>query len=156
MNKQVPSDNVIDEIIKDNKLHRFASELQYTDDQTRKAQINEILVFLQGVSAIKTQSPQSKRNKMFSDYHNKAILQSWNKLKKSQRNERMKCYLTELVKDEDNRNDIIKQVCELIDEGKLKGTKEVIYNKEKGEIISVPRIMMDPKLKKYVLVKKAK
>jgi hypothetical protein len=41
-------DNQIDEIVKDNKLFRFASELQDTTDSERKKHLKIIIQLLQG------------------------------------------------------------------------------------------------------------
>src|SRR5690348_6815390 len=92
--EQNSPDNIIDEIIKDNKLKRFASEIQHTNDSNRKQDLREVLRCLEGATTIKfEESAKTKLNKIFDEMDNSTIHNKWSRLSIPQKKDRIKEFL---------------------------------------------------------------
>lgn len=150
---QTSPDNFIDEIIKENKIHRFACELQYTTDTDRRNIINEIIRFSQ-IETQETLDPRTKLDNITSNIDSKSMKQSWGKLDVYYKINRMETYLNKTIEDKTNRKKLLKQLTEMLENGKLKTSKEIDYNKELGEIVSISFIVFDDKNKEYVIKRK--
>ncbi len=94
-------DNQIDDIVRENKIHRFASELQYTLPEERKTILREILQ----LSSDKKESSgngmetdaRNKLNKMYDSIGENSLKKKWVSLTTSQKQERIKSYIKNSV-----------------------------------------------------------
>jgi hypothetical protein len=127
-------DNQIDEIIKDNKIFRFASELQGTTDSERKKQLKTIIHVLQGAQY---ENSHQKIVEMYDDIDKHIYEQRWVKLNKEQKKFKINEFLNETIKDQDNKNIIKTEMNELIDKNKLRTIKDVEYDSKTSKIINI-------------------
>jgi hypothetical protein len=124
-------DNKIDEIIRTNKIHHFALELQYTTDKNRKIEIKEILNSLEGSSSkTSTNSARDKLNKIYETIDSNALKKKWHILKENQKKDR----LNEFIKRTEYKYG--EQLLKLFGTKKF-DNKKITYDNKKGEIISV-------------------
>lgn len=130
-------DNVIDEIIKLNKSHRFASELSHTDDKTRKNDLNEIIKVLDGTSKVDFQAlGKNKLTKIWESMDSHTLHGKWTKLSIQQKKDRIKLFLTENVKNIEKRKEAESMLFKLVDTKILK-KNAVSYDQVNGKIMSV-------------------
>lgn len=104
MESTVSFDTKIDEIIRENKIFRFALELQNTTDETRKELIKHKLKILQGTSILESNDmAKSQLDNIYDKIDNFRLKQKWTKLNDKQKQERITnfikmCKITELKK----------------------------------------------------------
>jgi hypothetical protein len=84
MQQEQSTENLIDELIAECKIYRFASELQASEDENRKTQLRNILAILQrcdkSAKDEREESTQQKLNVMFDKETLFALKKSWGKL----------------------------------------------------------------------------
>ena len=154
MNPSNTVDNVIDEMIKENKIQRFALELQNTLNDTRKAEIKSILHVLEGSGIAKdTHDARNKLNDIYQKIDECALKKKWNRLQVSQRVERVKKYLSELIPDAKKRKPIEDQLVETIKSGGMTTAKYVTYDQYTGNILAILDLTQDSETKEYKLGK---
>jgi len=154
MNQSNTVDNIIDEIIKENKIQRFALELQNTLSDTRKAEIKSILHMLEGSGIAKdTHDARNKLNDIYQKIDECALKKKWNRLQVSQRVERVKKYLSELIPDAKKRKPIEDQLVETIKSGGMTTAKYVTYDQYTGNILAILDLTQDSETKEYKLGK---
>jgi hypothetical protein len=154
MNQSNTVDNIIDEIIKENKIQRFALELQNTLDGARKAEIKSILHMLEGSGIAKdTHDARNKLNDIYQKIDECALKKKWNRLQVSQRVERVKNYLSELIPDAKKRKPIEDQLVETIKNGAMATAKYVTYDQYTGNILAILDLNQDSETKEYKLGK---
>ena len=140
MQQEQSTDNVIDELMTECKIYRFASELQTTTDENRKTSLRQILNVLQrcdkAVIEGKEDSTQKKLDMMFEQETQYALKKSWAKLNDNQRINRIKFYISQLIMDDNKKKDYEKKVLELYETKKLKKA-QVLYNEKTGEISKI-------------------
>jgi len=120
-------DSQIDEVIRMNKIHRYALELQYTTDDDQKKSIKAILSSLDGS---KQSDSRDKLNKICDEFDNNALKKKWFRLKDVQKKDRLKEYIKRTkYKDGD-------KVLEMLASGKL-DNKMIQYDDETCQIISI-------------------
>jgi hypothetical protein len=130
-------DNIIDEIIKLNKSHRFASELSHTNDTTRKNDLNEIIKVLDGTSKVDFQVlGKNKLTKIWESMDSHTLHGKWTKLSVQQKKDRIKLFLIENVKNIEKRKEAESMLFTLVDTKKLK-KNAVSYDQENGKIMSI-------------------
>lgn len=144
-------DNQIDEIVKDNKLFRFASELQDTTDSERKKHLNIIIQLLQG----KHPDDAHKKLQELYTYIDKQIYkQTWTKLTKDQKIIKIKEFVKDTINDSEERESIENELIQLINKGKLKTIRDVTYDSEQSKIITIS--VLKKVNEKYIIDKKKK
>ena len=138
MEGQESVDNQIDELVKENMIHRFASELQNTTGEERKKEIREILQILQRTKNIENdlKGARDKLKKIYDNIDNEALKRKWNRLTALQKQNRIKDFLKTTIKDEKTREITEKKIISMLEEGKLK-QKFVEYDHLMGKISSV-------------------
>lgn len=140
MHQEQTSENLIEEIIAENKIYRFASELQGIEDETRKTQLRNILAILQrcdkNTKEEKEEATQQKLGQIFAKEAEFALKKSWGKLNESQRTNRIKYYISKMIMDTPKKQEYEKKVLDLQTSKKLKKT-QVVYDEKIGEIITI-------------------
>ena len=153
MEGQESVDNQIDELVKENMIHRFASELQNTTGEERNKEIREILQILQRVKNTENdlKGARDKLKKIYDNIDNEALKRKWNRLTALQKQNRIKDFLKTTIKDEKTRGITEKKFISMLEEGKLK-QKFVEYDRSTGKISSI-NIVGDEKKKVKVETK---
>jgi len=140
MQQDQTTENVIDELISECKIYRFASELQTTEDETRKTALRNILAILQRCdsSVKKEQSDltQKKLDNFFEKQDNFALKKSWTRLNDVQKIGRIKYYVSKMIMDTNKKQEYEKKLLELHSEKKIKKT-QIVYDENLGEIVSI-------------------
>lgn len=130
----------MNEIITENKLFRFASELQHTTDDYRKVVIKHILQKLQDVNLVKDNNIQ-KFDKELEDTEKLMYKRQWSRLQDFQKEDRILDYVKR--KYPNKKHELIqKNIMKLIEDGTLI-TKNIKYVSEKGELESIEQIKIN-------------
>lgn len=140
-------DNIIDEIIKENKAQRFASELAGTSEESRKNDIREIIRVLEGATKIDFNViGKNKLDAIYDNMNTHTLHGKWSKLSIPQKKDRMKKYLDDNIKNEDIKNKAMTMLNLMIDKDKEKNKDKskgklkknaIVYDEKKGEITSI-------------------
>jgi hypothetical protein len=144
-------DNQIDEIIKDNKLFRFASELQDTTDDERKKQLKIIIQLLQGKEP---DDAHKKLHEMYKDIDKQIYEQRWTKLTKAQKIVKIKEFLKSNISDSEERKNIETELIQLVNNGRLRTIRDVTYDSKQSKIITISILKFNDG--KYLIDKKKK
>jgi len=130
----------MNEIITENKLFRFASELQHTTDDYRKVVIKHILQKLQDVNLVKDNNIQ-KFDKELEDTEKLMYRRRWSGLQDFQKEDRILDYVKR--KYPDKKHELIqKNIMKLIEDGTLI-SKNIKYDSGKGELESIEQIKVN-------------
>jgi hypothetical protein len=130
----------MNEIITENKLFRFASELQHTTDEYRKVILKHILQKLQDVNLVKDNNIQ-KFDKELEDNEKLMYKKQWSRLQDFQKEDRILDYIKK--KYPDKKHILIqKNIMKLIEDGTLI-SKNIKYVSEKGELESIEQIKIN-------------
>ena len=130
----------MNEIITENKLFRFSSELQHTTDDYRKVVIKHILQKLQDVNLVKDNNIQ-KFDKKLEDTEKLMYKRQWSRLQDFQKEDRILDYVK--IKYPDKKHELIqKNIMKLIEDGTLI-SKNIKYVSEKGELESIEQIKVN-------------
>jgi|LakMenEpi02Apr12_1017379.scaffolds.fasta_scaffold00344_4 hypothetical protein len=130
----------MNEIISENKLFRFASELQHTADDYRKVVIKNILQKLQDVNLVKDNNIQ-KFDKELEGTEKLMYKRQWSRLQDFQKEDRILDYIKRTYPDK--KHEIIqKNIMKLIEDGVLI-SKNIKYVSEKGELESIEQIKIN-------------
>jgi len=130
----------MNEIITENKLFRFASELQHTTDDYRKIVLKHILQKLQDVNLVKDNNIQ-KFDKELEGTEKLMYKRQWSRLQDFQKEDRILDYVKRKFPDK-NHELIQKNIMKLIEDGILI-SKNIKYVSEKGEIESIEQIKVN-------------
>ena len=155
------TDNIIDELMKESKIYRFASELEYVtknnnnDDNKRKEDIQSILRVLQGIQN-NTCTARDKLNDIYSKIDECSYKKKWTRLQEMQKIKKVKEFLLSLISDTANRHDVETQIIDEIKQGGLKTAKHVTYDITTSNILSIVNLTKNEKTKKYEFIKKLK
>ena len=137
MDTQLSVDNHIDDMIRECKIHRFASELQNTDNEERKQKIRDILQLLQGVDKSEIENnARNKLNKIYDNIDKTAFNKNWSRLTFSQRQDRIKDFFNKSIKDDIIKENLEKKILNMLENKKLKRTY-IEYDNINGTIISI-------------------
>ncbi len=154
LNKQmgeVSINTTIDQIVIENKIFRFASELQYTDDDGRKYLLREILRRLQNDNSDKSSKARDEINKISEKINESQMKKKWFRLSTEHKIEQIKKYFDKKIEDVDKRNVEMEKVLKMLESDSLKN-KDVTYNEKEGKIENIDY----EKVKKEKSKKKAK
>ena len=137
-------DNSIDDIIRENKIHRFATELEKTEEEERKKDIIEILYHLERLKTDVGENARSKLNVICDNIDQGALKRKWSKLTLSQRKDRIKDFFKRTIVDEKDRKKKEIKILDMLESGKLK-QKFVTYDQVNGKIMSIDLEIDDKK-----------
>lgn len=129
-------ENKIEELIKENMIHRFASELQNTEKEERKKEIREILYQLQRKNTNNPKDAREKLNEIYNDIDQETLKRKWGRLTIMQKKDRIKSFLIQTITDEEERDNMEKKIYQMLDDGKLK-PKFVVYDHSAGKITEI-------------------
>ena len=131
-------DEIIDEIIKSNKLRRFAAELNHTQNvDIDRAKKLKKLVAIFGAPEKKIEDiGKLKVNEIYDKMNTQTLHWKWSKLSIPQQKNRIKEYLKIAVSNEEKRNDAEKLLFQLIETEKLK-KNAVTYNTETSQVTGI-------------------
>lgn len=148
---EVSINTTIDQIVIENKIFRFASELQYTDDDGRKYLLREILRRLQNDNSDKSSKARDEINKISEKINESQMKKKWFRLSNEHKIEQIKKYFEKKIEDMEKRNVEIEKVLKMLESDSLKN-KDVTYNEKEGKIENIDY----EKVKKEKSKKKAK
>ena len=129
----------IDDIILENKIYRFASELQHTANEDRKNDLHKILNLLQNKPDKKKpeiKSAKTKLTEIYSEMDAILLKKKWIKLSDMQKKNRITDFVKKNYNGEILQQDAIDKFFKMLDDGELK-PKMVEYNNSEGFIISI-------------------
>lgn len=130
-------DDLIDKIIKENKIFRFNCELKHTVDEERKTQLISINNLLHGIKTTEENANQ-RLTELCNDLQESSIKKKWGKLIPIQKINKIVEYLDRTVTDKKVKNKLKKIASDMINEGKLKTSKDVICDPITYKIIEIP------------------
>lgn len=144
MSDSTSMDNQIDDIIRENKVYRFALEFQYATSEERKSHLKEILKMYEPRDKQIEENARTKLNKIFDTIEENSLKKKWSKLTLNQKKDRIKFFINnKKIKLTENN------VIEMLENGTLKSTY-VDYDSEVGVIksIIIPEKQKDKKPEK--------
>lgn len=130
--ESTPINIIIDNIIRENKIYRFSSELQYTEDDGRKKMLRDILRSFQNDNNDKSTKARENLNLIRDEINLNQYKKKWFRLSKEQKNDKIIEYY-ENETDEENEE---KEVLEMLENDTLKN-KCITYDNKKGEISDI-------------------
>lgn len=125
----------IDDIIRENKIHRFLLELQHTKCLERKEHVKQILNSLQ-YNFKNINEGKNKMDELQKEMCDSALKKSWARLSHDQRNDRINEFVNRTIKDKNIKNMMLDKFIDMLENGELKNNY-VIYDKEIGSIESI-------------------
>ena len=131
-------DNIIDEIVNQNKIIRFASELGHTkDNPERYEKIKNILKKLEGITTHDFEtSAKSKIVEIYDKINEQTLHWKWNKLSNPQKKDRIDEYLKYTITDDNKKNKAKLLIYNLIDSKKLK-KNAITYDSTKSKVTGI-------------------
>jgi hypothetical protein len=132
--------NELDEIIKENMLYRFKTELNYCVEDDKIEVIKQIIKEL-NKDIINYDTKVINKNKLdnfLNNMTNNKFKQVWARLNIDQKFTKLEEYINE--QNFSNKKDLIKKVRNLLNENKLVSSKEVDYDKELCKINKIKDI----------------
>jgi hypothetical protein len=145
-------DTQLYDLIRENTLHRFASELQYTssEDEERKNTLRYIInCYTAKTEESKKTDARNKLDKMYNNMEENFLKKKWSSLTASQKEDRIKAFVKE---SEDGTTDYEEQLLQMLEKGTLKQSY-LEYDHHKGVIVS---INIPEKVEKVKTIKKKK
>jgi hypothetical protein len=133
---EVSINTTIDQIVIENKIFRFASELQCTDDDGRKYLLREILRRLQNDNSDKSSKARDEINKISEKLNESQMKKKWFRLSNEHKIEQIKKYFEKKIEDIEKRNVEIEKVLKMLESDSLKN-KDVTYNEKEGKIENI-------------------
>lgn len=128
---QTSVDNQIDEMIKNNKLDRFTSELQYATDTSRTEILRSIIKSLDGSLINTSENTLSKMDEFYKNVDKNELSKKWTRLTLHQKIDRIKHYCKK-NKEDDNEKKYISML-----NGNTLKCKYIDYDTNIGEIIDI-------------------
>jgi hypothetical protein len=137
MDSTVSIHTKIDEIVRENKIFRFALELQNTVDETRKELIKHKLKTLQGSTTNESQTTaKSQLDNIYDNIDVFTLKQKWTKLNEKQKQERIKHYIKTSGLNEIKQTKLQDKITEMT-KGKLFKVTYIDYDNKEGKINSI-------------------
>jgi len=124
----------IDTIVKENKIFRFASELECCNCPNRTKMLNSILKKLHSDSSDMSEKSKSQVETLCEKINLEALKKKWFKLTKEQKEEQIKKYYSQ----EENKDEEYQETIKLLNEDKLEN-KNVEYDEKNGKIINIKK-----------------
>lgn len=131
-------DDIVNNIIKTNKVRRFAAELNVTqaNNQTRTAEIKKIMAHLSAFDNKQNDESKSKLTEIYDKVNTQTLHWKWSKLSTPQQKDRIRAYLLIAVPDKEKQSQAEKLIYGLIDSNKLK-KNAITYNMETSQITGI-------------------
>ena len=127
----------IEEIIRDNKIFRYALELQNTTDVKRKELIKLKLINLQGIPTKElSTTAKTKLDEIYDNIDSFTLKQKWSKLKDKQKLERIKLFIESSDLSDSKKVQLEKTIIEMIKNKTFK-ISYIDYDSKDGKIISI-------------------
>jgi len=127
----------IEEIIRDNKIFRYALELQNTTDVKRKELIKLKLINLQGIPTKElSTTAKTKLDEIYDNIDSFTLKQKWSKLKDKQKLERIKLFIESSDLSDSKKVQLDKTIIEMIKNKTFK-ISYIDYDSKDGKIISI-------------------
>ena len=130
--------NEINDLVRDNKIYRYIFELQTSKNENEKIELQNILNELQNNKPKNINSLDNLKNHI-NEIECMKFKKIWSRLKDFQKEDRLLKFLDSL----ELKNDIKEKIINLFNEGKLNSSKDVEYDNEKCEIISLKYLEKD-------------
>lgn len=130
---EISINTTIDQIVIENKIFRFASELQYTDDDNRKSLLREILRRLQNDNSDKSTKARDEINKISEKINENQMKKKWFRLTDEQKMEQIKKYFEKNIENVEKRDNEIEKVLKMLKSNSL-NNKDVTYDEKNGKI----------------------
>ena len=135
----------IGDTIKDNKIFRFVTQLQYCTNKDDKEKIQRILQKLQTVESEYNENPTHKLDEFIKTLDEYQYKKSWNKLRDFQKKNRLEEYMNRITLDDSDKIKLF----ELLKDKKLNSNKSVEYNISDGILINIKCLVLENN--KYVV-----
>ncbi len=132
--------NELDEIVKENMLYRFKTELNYCVEDDKTEVIQKIIKEL-NKDKVNFDTKVINKNKLdnfLNTMTNNKFKQAWARLNIDQKFTKLEEYINE--QNFPNKKDLIKKVRNLLNDNKLASSKEVDYDKELCKINKIKDI----------------
>lgn len=153
MSTERPVSVLLDQITIENKIFRFASELQYTENDERKLVLREILRKLQNDTSDKSAKAQSIIDNVREKINKNELKKKWYRLTKDNKIDQIKSYFNSNIEDINERKIQTDKVLSLLENDNLIN-KNVIYNEKEGKIegfdLEITKIMAKKNIKKKI------
>jgi hypothetical protein len=145
----IPVATAIDNIVRENKIFRFASELECCTNEIRKNNIRLILRSLQDKSEEKAIKARENITSLCNKITEAQLKKKWIRLTLDQKVSQITKYYEGIEEDEDTQKELIKKAFDLLEAGKLK-SKMITYDEKEGKIVNINLEFKEPKKKKNV------
>lgn len=148
---------IIDNTVRENKIFRFASELQCTENEERKEMLREILKKLHNDTNDKSEKAREDITKICVKINENQMKKKWFRLSIEQKTEQITKYIDETYKNDTEvkiKEKELKIILEMLNEDKLEN-KFVDYDEKNGKIINI-NYEKKSKLKSKLKLKKGK
>ena len=130
---------IIDNIVRENKIFRFASELQSTENEERKEMLREILKKLHNDTNDKSEKARDEISKICVKINENQMKKKWFRLSIEQKTEQITKYIDEKylnnteIKTKDKE---LKTILYMLNDNKLENN-HVEYDEKKGKIVNI-------------------
>ena len=118
----------ISNIIMENKLYHYTTELQHTENEKQKNDILNIIAQLNNQNKTGEENAREEIEKICKATDNKQRKKKWTYLNEDYKEEKIKEYVSK-----NNLDDKLDEIIDLLRNKKLKG-KKIVYNVETGII----------------------
>lgn len=141
--------NTFDSIVRENKIYRFSSELQYSEDDDRKNLLREILKKIQNDTSNKSVKVREEISILCEKMNANQYKKKWHRLNEEQKKDQIQKYFSEKIEDNVEREKEMNKVFNMLDNDKLKNT-HIKYDEKEGKIenIEYEKKEKKPKAKK--------
>lgn len=137
MNSKTSVDTQLDEIVRENKIYRFAHELQSTTDVERKKLITNKLKLIQGSTQEEMDKEAGDKLSVIRNNMNTfSLKQKWSKLTKLQKKDRIKQFIDASKYDSDKKKKTETKLLTMVDNNTLK-VSFIEYDEETSKIKNI-------------------
>ena len=143
--------NDINDLVRDNKIYRYIFELQNSKNENEKIELQNILNDLQNTKSKNVNSLDNLKNHI-SEIESMKFKKIWSRLKDFQKEDRLLKFLNSL----ELKNDVKEKIINLFNDGKLNSSKDVEYDNENCEIISLKCLEKDDNENYFIKEKNSK
>lgn len=143
--------NEINDLVRDNKIYRYIFELQNSKNENEKIELQNILNELQNNKPKNISSLDNLKNHI-NEIECMKFKKIWSRLKDFQKEDRLLKFLNSL----EFKNDIKEKIINLFNDGKLNSSKDVEYDNQKCEIISLKCLEKDENDNYFIKEKNSK
>jgi hypothetical protein len=137
---------IIEQIVTENKVFRFATECQYSNDDERKFLAKDILRKIQNDSSDKSVKARDKISEYSELFNKDKLKKKWFRLSEEQKADQIKLYFEKKIEDVEERKTETEKVLQMLYSDELK-TKNVVYDEKLGNITDIVLKILKPKKK---------